>query len=85
MPVRMCIVCRNRAEKSGLIRMVVKDGEAVVDKTAKIQSRGFYLCADCLGLAKKKRVLERILKHSVEPAAYDRLLKDAGGGDNNNE
>lgn len=84
MPIRMCMVCRNRAEKSELIRIVVQDGEAVVDKTAKIQRRGFYMCRGCLSEARKKRVLERVLKHRVEPEAYDRLIADAGGGDNKN-
>ena len=77
MPVRMCMVCRERREKSSLIRAVVKDGEVLADKTQKAQQRGFYICPECLGDMQKKRVFERVLKHSAGPGMYERFIKEA--------
>lgn len=90
MPTRMCMVCRRRAEKKELIRAVISGDKAVVDKTGKAQSRGFYLCPECISEIRKKRVLERVLKRKAEPGMYDKFIADAEGlcsikGDKSNE
>lgn len=55
-PTRCCIACRNRDDKSNLIRIVSdKCGNAIYDKEQKNNSRGFYLC-------KNKNCLESIKK-----------------------
>lgn len=77
MPVRMCIVCRNRSDKAELIRAVLSDGRAVVDKTDKAQQRGFYLCPGCIDKVRKKRVLERVIRRSVEAEVYEKFIADA--------
>ncbi len=79
MPVRMCMVCRKRREKNELIRAVTKDNEVIADKSGKLQCRGFYLCPECLGEIQKKRVFERVLKHSVSPEVYKRFTDEVKG------
>ncbi|MBZ0268510.1 YlxR family protein [bacterium] len=51
MPIRTCVACRTRAEKSELLRWVVDaDGEARTDPRARATGRGRYVCRtdDCL-------------------------------------
>lgn len=64
MPLRMCIACREMKNKNELIRFAVHNDKVVMDTTQKIQARGAYVCrdAECIGLARKKRCLERHLK-----------------------
>ncbi len=59
---RMCAVCRQRFDKSELLRIVrFKDGEVKVDTSGKMQGRGMYICkkGECLSQAEKRRVIER--------------------------
>jgi predicted RNA-binding protein YlxR (DUF448 family) len=41
-PVRMCRVCRQRGEKSGLRRWVIQDGRLVADEAQRLPGRGYY-------------------------------------------
>lgn len=84
MPIRMCMACRQRREKSELIRAVSKNNEIVADKTGKMQCRGFYLCRECLNEIQKKRVFERVLKHSVNPELYNRFIEEVNGNEQQN-
>lgn len=77
MPMRMCMVCRKRAHKHELIRGVNSGGVIAVDKTGKAQSRGFYICPECVALARKKRVLERVSGRRVTDEEYERFTEDA--------
>ncbi|MEN3185491.1 MAG: YlxR family protein [Atribacterota bacterium] len=44
-PIRMCIGCRQRKEKKGLIRIVrTLQGNVEVDPTGKKSGRGAYVC-----------------------------------------
>lgn len=79
MPVRMCVACRKRMDKKELIRGVKShDKKCVVyDKIQKIQSRGFYICRECLdGEMQKRRVFERILCHKVTPDEYRAFIDE---------
>ena len=76
-PLRMCMVCRQRAEKEDLIRIVKnKIGEINIDIEAKLQGRGGYICkkAGCIKNAQKRRALERAFSGSVNKEIYDCLL-----------
>ncbi len=75
-PLRMCMVCRNRAEKEALVRMVKKpDGRIALDVEGKMPGRGAYLCKkkECIEVAQKKRALERAFSQKIEPEVYDAL------------
>ncbi len=43
-PVRMCVICRNRMIKENLLRFVIINKEIVYDFNNKIEARGYYLC-----------------------------------------
>ena len=75
-PLRMCMVCRNRAEKEALVRVVKKpDGSIALDIEGKMPGRGAYLCKkkECIEAARKKRALERAFSQKIEPEVYDAL------------
>ena len=77
-PQRMCIVCRERMEKRGLIRIVrTPDKEILVDPTGKKAGRGAYLCGklECLEKAIKTKGLERALNCSITTEAIENLRK----------
>jgi len=65
-----------RSEKQELIRIVCnKNGEVALDAASKLPGRGAYICkaAQCLAKARKKRSLERALKHEIPAEVYDNL------------
>lgn len=77
-PLRMCMVCRNRAEKDKLVRVVKQpDGKIVLDSTGKMPGRGAYLCRDkeCILDARKRRALERAFSQKVEPEVYQAIAE----------
>ncbi len=56
MPIRSCILCKNKYEKANLLRIVADScGNAILDKKQKINSRSIYICNN-------KECLERCLK-----------------------
>ncbi|NCT92202.1 DUF448 domain-containing protein [Cellulomonas sp. APG4] len=67
-PVRTCVGCRARGQRSVLIRVVaVERGEdflAVVDRERSLPGRGAWVHADlrCLDLAERRRALPRALR-----------------------
>lgn len=70
------MVCRERAEKEQLIRIVKnKDGEIAIDDTYKLPGRGAYICGkkDCIRQAQKRRALERAFSCKVEASVYEEL------------
>jgi predicted RNA-binding protein YlxR (DUF448 family) len=63
-PVRTCVGCRERAPKTTLLRVVVVDGQLVVDPAGRLPGRGAYVHPDprCVDLAEKRRALPRALR-----------------------
>ncbi|UFS60086.1 YlxR family protein [Subtercola endophyticus] len=63
-PVRTCVGCRARAEKSSLLRVVAQNSILVVDETATLPGRGAYLheTAACFQNAVKRRAFGRALR-----------------------
>ena len=77
-PMRMCVVTREKCEKRNLIRVVKnKEGEVLVDLTGKINGRGAYIKKDVevLNKARKNKILERTLEININDALYDELEK----------
>jgi predicted RNA-binding protein YlxR (DUF448 family) len=62
--VRTCVGCRARAAKTALLRVVVVDGQLVVDPAGRLPGRGASVHPDpqCVDLAEKRRALPRALR-----------------------
>lgn len=75
-PMRSCVVTKEKYPKKELIR-VVKDnlGNVTVDETGKANGRGAYLKKDLevVKLARKTKVLDRHLQIEVKEEVYDEL------------
>ena len=84
-PQRQCMGCRERREKSQLIRVVRKtDGEVSLDFGGKMNGRGAYLCPnpECLKKAIRSKSLDRSLEVTIPQEVYDRLAKEMEVGVN---
>lgn len=76
-PMRTCVVTREKYEKKDLLR-VVRDnnGNVFVDDTNKANGRGAYLKKDkdVILKAKDTKVLERHLEIKIPESIYNELL-----------
>ena len=73
-PLRTCVVTREKLPKAELLRIVrTPEGEVLVDETGKMNGRGAYIKRDVqvLEQAKKKKILERHLECSIEESIYE--------------
>ncbi|HEX2498165.1 MAG: YlxR family protein [Actinomycetes bacterium] len=63
-PVRTCVGCRERANKSDLLRVVVVEGACVPDHASRLPGRGAHVHLDlqCLDLAQRRRAFSRALR-----------------------
>ncbi|WP_437582263.1 YlxR family protein [Paramicrobacterium sp. CJ85] len=66
-PVRTCIGCRLRAERSALLRVVARNSELVADEAAVLPGRGAWLHPTfaCFDRAQKRRAFGRALRVST--------------------
>lgn len=63
-PIRSCIVCKRKQEKSSLIRVVAnQEGIATLDTNQKENARAIYFCKNIVCL---KRFLTLIQKNKVK-------------------
>jgi uncharacterized protein len=81
-PVRTCIGCRERTEKSELLRIVARHGGIAMDHSQILPGRGAYLHPRpaCLEQALKRRSLGRALRSEIDgqrAAATIRQFLDA--------
>ena len=75
-PMRTCVITKEKLEKRELIRVVrTPDGEVVVDPTGKLNGKGAYLKKDLevFEKAKKNKALDRILEVPVSDSIYEDL------------
>ena len=78
-PQRQCMGCRERKNKSDMIRVVRRtDGTVGLDFGGKVNGRGAYICSDpqCLKKAQKARSLERSLEVPIPEEVYDHLIRE---------
>ncbi len=78
------MVCRERAEKELLLRIVKnKNGDIALDQDGKMPGRGAYLCKkdECIRQAEKRKALERAFSCKVERSIYEELLDQCGGAE----
>ena len=78
-PLRMCVVTRNREDKRNLLR-IVKDQEnnVFVDVTGKQNGKGAYITKskEVLEMAKKNKALDRALECEVPESIYEEIEKN---------
>ena len=75
-PMRMCVVTREKLEKRELIRVVRnKEGEVFVDETGKLNGKGCYLKRDIevINKARDNKILDRVLEIEIPDSIYDEL------------
>ena len=76
---RTCSVCRKKANKAQLIRIVRnKDGNVSVDPSGKADGRGCYVCNDvnCIKRLQKSAALGRSFRCRVESAIYEKIEEE---------
>lgn len=75
-PMRMCVVTREKFPKSELIRVVRTLDGVVVDPTGKVNGRGAYLKKDraVFEKAMKSKVLNRHLETEVSSEVFEELF-----------
>jgi len=75
-PMRMCIVTKEKYPKKELVRVVrTPEKDVVVDTTGKLNGKGAYLklSEEVIEKAKKSKVLDRTLEIEVPERVYDEL------------
>ncbi len=73
-PLRMCVVTREKLEKKDLIRIVKnKDGEIFIDLTGKANGKGVYLKKDLEVILKAPKHLPRALESEIDQKLYEDL------------
>ena len=75
-PMRSCVVTREKFPKSELLRIVrTTDGNVIADISGKVNGRGAYIKRDIIVLdkAKKSKALDRHLEVNVPDTIYEEL------------
>ncbi len=77
-PMRSCVVTREKLPKQELIRVVrTPNQDVIVDVTGKANGRGAYLKKDLTVFekAQKNKILDKILEIEVKNEIYEELKK----------
>jgi len=75
-PMRSCVVTREKLPKNELIRVVRgTDGTVFLDKTMKANGRGAYLKAsiEVIDKCEKNKILDRHLEVNVSSEVYEEI------------
>lgn len=75
-PMRTCIVTREKFEKKDLVRIVrTPEGTVLVDKTGKSNGKGAYLnlSLEVIQKAQKSKALDRALEVEIPDVIYEEL------------
>lgn len=74
-PMRMCVVSREKLPKKELIRIVRTDNGVIIDETGKANGRGAYVKKDIAVIekAEKTKVLDKHLEVNVPTEIYEQL------------
>lgn len=78
-PLRMCVVTREKYDKRDLLRVVrTPDGEVLIDETLRMNGKGAYLKKDAevINKARKNKILDRALEVEVPECLYEEMLKN---------
>lgn len=77
-PLRTCVITREKLPKQDLIRVVKnKDDEVFVDISGKQNGKGIYLKKDkdVFNKARKSKILNKLLEIDIDEKVYDDLDK----------
>ena len=77
-PLRTCVVTREKLEKKDLIRVVrTPEWNVIVDTTGKLNGRGAYLKRDIdvINKAEKNKILNKHLEVDVSKEVFDELKR----------
>jgi len=80
-PMRSCVITRERLEKKDLIRIVrTPEKEIKIDLSGKMNGRGAYIKKDkdVVDKAKKSKALERHLECIIPDSIYEELYSIIG-------
>ena len=74
-PMRSCVITREKLPKNELIRIVKTEDGVVVDTTGKVNGHGVYLKKDInvIEIAKTKKILDRLLETNVNDEIFEEL------------
>jgi len=77
LPLRTCVVCRDKAGKRALIRVVRSEQGLQIDPSGKMDGRGAYLCdrASCWETAVKTDLLAKALRMPLTEEDRERLRR----------
>lgn len=77
-PMRSCVITKEKLPKSELIRVVrTTNGEVIIDLKGKVNGRGAYIKKDIkiIQQAQVNKVLERHLEATISDDLYEQLVK----------
>ncbi len=80
-PMRTCVVSREKLPKKELIRVVrTPEGEVIIDETGRSNGRGAYLKKDreIIEQARKSKCLNKHLEIEVPDNIFDKLIELIG-------
>ena len=75
-PLRTCVVTKEKLEKKDLIRVVKNnENEVFVDLTGRANGRGAYIKKDIdvLNKARKSKVLDKHSETTIDDSVYEKL------------
>lgn len=75
-PMRMCVITREKCEKKDLIRIVrTPEKNIIIDETGKVNGKGAYLKKDkeVIEKAQKTKALNRVLEIDIPDSIYEEL------------
>lgn len=74
-PMRMCIVTKQRFMKKDLLRVVKSENGVIVDETGKVNGHGVYLSKDLdvINTAAEKHILEHALDCPIPESIFTEL------------
>ena len=78
-PLRTCIITKEKLEKKDLLRVVrTPEGNVIYDNTGKQNGKGAYLKKDLnvIEKAQKSGLLEKVLEVKIPDEIYDILKKE---------
>lgn len=76
-PMRTCVVTKEKLPKMELIRIVNTESGIIIDETGKVNGHGCYLKKDAevFKTARDKKILNRVLETEVPSEIFEELLE----------